>query len=143
MRVKKLFLLLTVLTSTFSFTSFIQADGDHGNHSADVSNAITNFQGSDQQPNGNPHSDMEHGDSHEDPSTTRSDDHSTHDRSEQQGHSDSGHDGVGHGDGSVIEKTSPNYKVLGTFGLINMSFLGLGLIMKLRRRKGSPYEAIK
>jgi len=125
MRVKKLFLLLTVLTSTFAFTSFVQADGDHSNHS-DISNAIINFQGNDQQSSESPHSNMNHGDSHE-----------------QQGHSDSGHGGEGHSDSGVNEETPPNYKVLGTFGLINMSFLGLGLMMKLRKRKESTYEAIK
>lgn len=130
MQFKKYFLLLTVLTSTFAFTSFVQADGDHSNHSADVSNAISNFRGN-EQPSGNPHSNMNHGDSHEDQANIHNDDHST-----------SGHGGEGHSD-SVIEETPPNSKVLGTFGLINMSFLGLGLMLKLRKRKESLYEAIK
>lgn len=147
MRVKKFFLLLTVLTSTFAFTSFVQADGDHSHHSADVSNAITNFQGDEQQTGENSYSNMNHGDSHGemdmDMDNMQSDDHSTSVHNEQQGHSDSGHGGADHGDGGVIEETPPNYKVLGGFGLINMSFLSLGLIMKLRKRKESRYEAIK
>ena len=136
MHVKKFFLLLTVLISTFAFTSYVQADGDHSNHSADVSNAITNFQGTEQVPSGDPHSEMNHGDSHEDPANIHNDDHSTSDHNEQQGHSDSGHGGDSHGDSVVSEETPPNYRVLGTFGLINMSFLGFGLIMKLRKKKG-------
>ncbi|MEC1743337.1 hypothetical protein [Schinkia azotoformans] len=142
MHVKKFFLLLTVLTSTFAFTSFVQADGDHSNHS-DISNAITNFQGNEQQPSGKPHSNMNHGESHEEQANIQGDDHSTSVQDEQQGHSDSGHGGDDHSDSSVIEETPPNYKVLGTFGLINMSFLGLGVILKLRRRKESTYETIK
>lgn len=142
MQVKKLFLLLTVLTSTFAFTSFVQADGDHSNHS-DISNAITNFQGNEQHSSKNPHSKMNHGDSHENKTNIHSDDHSTSIQNEQQSHSDSEHSGNGHSDSVVIEETPPNYKVLGTFGLINMSFLGLGLVMKLRKRKESLYEAIK
>lgn len=145
MRVKKFFLLLTVLTSTFTFTSFVQADGDHSHHSADVSNAITNFQGNERPPVENSHSNMNHGDSHGemDMGNMQSDDHSTSVHNEQQGHTDSGHGGAAHGDGGVIEETPPNSKVLGAFGLINMSFLSLGLIMKLRKRKESTYEAIK
>ena len=142
MRVKKFFLLLTVFTSTFSFASFVWADGGHSNHS-EISNAITNLQGTEQQPSGDPHSNINHGDSHEDPTNNHNDDHSTDDHNEKQGHSDLGHGEDGYSDNDVIEETPPNYKVLGAFGLINMSFLGLGLIKKLRRRKGSPYEAIK
>lgn len=121
MHVKKLIIILTFLTSTFAFISFVQADGDHSNHS-DISNAITNFQGNVQP-------------------SSHSGDHSTPARSGQQSsHSDAAHGDEGHGDENLIEETPPNYKVLGTFGLINFSFLSLGAILKIRKRKEKLYD---
>ncbi len=141
MYVKKLFLLLTVLTSTFAFTSFVQADGDH---SSNISDAVTNFQGKKQQPSSSedPHSEMNHGDDHGDPaSSEHNSEHSAVVQSEHQQseHSDSGHSENGHSNQSVIQESPPNYKVLGTFGLINMGFLSLGVILKIRKRKEAPY----
>lgn len=141
MHVKKLIFLLTFLTSTFAYTSFVQADGDHSNHS-DISNAITNFQGNGQQQStgGNSHSEMNHDDNHEEQTNNHSDDHSTSAQSEQHlGHTDSGHGVEGHGSESVIEETPPNFKVLGTFGFINLGFLSLGIILRIRKRKEIPY----
>lgn len=137
MHVKKFFILFTFLTSTFAYTSSVLADGDHSNHS-DVSNAITNFQGNGQQSSDeDSHSAMDHSENDEEQANMHNDDHSTVPESES-GHSDSGH-GEGHGDESVIEETLPNYKVLGTFGAINFGFLSLGVILKIRKRKESPY----
>lgn len=66
MHVKTLIVLLTFFISAFAYSSFVQADEDHGNH-ADVSNAITNFQGNGQQsPDENVHSG--HGEGHGDES---------------------------------------------------------------------------
>lgn len=138
MHVKRLFLLLSLLTSTFAITSFVEADGNHSNHSPDISEAIRNFQ-----ENEEPYSHSHYTDGHEDTANAHSDDHSTTIHDKKQDHSDSGHGGGGHEDDDGIEKTPPNYKVLGTFGFINMSFLGIGLVMKFRKRKGSPNEAIK
>lgn len=133
MLAKKFIILLAFFSLPFAFTSFVQADGDHSNHS-DISNAITNFQGNGQHPSidDSPHSEMNHGESHEDQADIHSEGHSVDVDSEPQ-HS-------GHGEESIIDETPPNYIVLSTFGLINAGFLGLGIFLKIRKRKETIYE---
>lgn len=124
---KKLLFLATFLTLSLVFAFNVQADGDHSSHS-NVSDAISNFRGNDQQMPSDEHlhSEMNHDDGH----TTM----------ESSGHSGLNHEGEGHSDTSAIEETPPNYKVLGTFGLINFGFLSLGALLKIRKRKEQIYE---
>jgi hypothetical protein len=70
------------------------------------------------------HSDQEEG-THEEEGHGTSDDHSDQ---EEGGHESEGHHGP------VVE-TPPNYKVLGTYGAVNLSFILIGVWNKWFRRK--------
>ncbi|WP_223592138.1 hypothetical protein [Neobacillus bataviensis] len=61
---------------------------------------------------------MDHGSGHEDMDTNNESDHES-----------------GHSHGPVIE-TPPNYKVLGTYGAVNLAFIAVGIWNKWFRRKG-------
>jgi hypothetical protein len=58
-------------------------------------------------------------------------DHGTSDN--HSGHEEGGHESEGH-HGPVVE-TPPNYKVLGTYGAVNLSFILIGVWNKWFRRK--------
>lgn len=161
MHTRKLIFLLPFLLSTFAFTSFVQAHGDDGNYS-DMSKAITNFQDNNQSSHTSSHAGMDHSSmNHEmmDGSTMSGStmDHSEMDQSSMNhemmddstmndatmDHSTMDHGTMnhsGHDAAMEIENTPPNYKVLGTFAGINFGFLGLGAILKLRKRKEYLYE---
>jgi hypothetical protein len=89
------------------------------------------------------HSDQEEG-THEEKGHGTSDDHSDQEEGthEEEGHGTSddhsdqeegGHESEGH-HGPVVE-TPPNYKVLGTYGAVNLSFILIGVWNKWFRRK--------
>jgi DNA mismatch repair ATPase MutL len=89
------------------------------------------------------HSDQEKG-THEEKGHGSSDDHSDQEKGihEEEGHGTSddnsnqdegGHESEGH-HGPVVE-TPPNYKVLGTYGAVNLSFILIGVWNKWFRRK--------
>lgn len=85
--------------------------------------------------NSDPHGGMNHGDVHESTSTHRGAHAETNVSSDTE---------TGHGEQAqteaTLEEVSPNYIVLGTFGTINLAFLGLGFFWKTRKRKEQSHE---
>lgn len=116
---KRIFLVLFALGFIFSFDLKALADEGHS-HDQSVKNAAEKFK------NGST-----------DASQTSSDDHAT---MEGMDHESGGNDqatheeGGGHSHGEVVE-TPPNYKVLGTYGAVNLSFVMIGIWNKWFRRK--------
>ncbi|PLR75573.1 hypothetical protein CU633_20245 [Bacillus sp. V3-13] len=104
----------SITEDTEVFRNGVQApQGEHPEHSN---------QNLHEQHNGNADHEAEHTDPADDSGETVHSEEGTH----------------GHADETVIE-TPPNYKVLGTFGAINFSFLIAGLWNKRLRKKVQPH----
>jgi hypothetical protein len=113
---------------------------DHGhsnqpdtNHESTSSSSHTEDEGTHEEKghgSSDDHSDQEKG-THEEKGHGTSDDHS--DQEEGTHEEEGGHESEGH-HGPVVE-TPPNYKVLGTYGAVNLSFILIGVWNKWFRRK--------
>ncbi|WP_142382821.1 hypothetical protein [Bacillus canaveralius] len=104
----------SIIEDTEAFRNGNQGlDGEHSGHSN---------QNVHEQHNGKADHEAEHTDPVDDSGETVHSEEGTH----------------GHADETVIE-TPPNYKVLGTFGAINFSFLIAGLWNKRLRKKVQPH----
>ncbi|MGG1676454.1 hypothetical protein ACIFOT_11990 [Neobacillus sp. NRS-1170] len=142
---KKVFLILFSCAFIFSFDSRAFADEGHS-HDQNIKMAEENFKNGNtgsQQKASEDHADMNHGNG----SNMEGMDHSGGTDMEGMNHdSGGGHEDMdmnkeskhesGHSHGPVVE-TPPNYKVLGTYGAVNLAFIAIGIWNKwLRRRKG-------
>lgn len=129
---EKRFIALFVLAFIFSFNLSVMADEGHGDS---VKQATEKFkEGTNEQ------------EGHSEETATHSDAGKAHDEEEdvhgekEGAHEDGAeaHEGGARGDdhhGPVVE-TPPNYKVLGTYGAVNLSFILIGVWNKWFRRKG-------
>jgi hypothetical protein len=148
-RLKKVFLSLFVLAFMFTFNVTALADEGHS-HDSNIKEVTEKFKkktSTNHQEEMDAHSDShQEGENHVEESTSISghteteghDDggsHGTHSNTEDQttNQSEAGHESEGH-HGPVVE-TPPNYKVLGTYGAINLSFIMIGVWNKWFRRK--------
>lgn len=103
-------------------SSITSADEGHS-HSNDLSDDIELFKGG-----------VESEDSHDEHNMSP-EEHKNMTETESSGHDESSAEG-GHGHGNkVYVETPPNYTVLSVFGVINFSFLVIGLWNKKIRRK--------
>lgn len=152
---KKLFLSLFVLAFILAFNVTALADEGHS-HDSNIKQATEKFKkgtSTNQQVETDSHSNSHpEGENHDEESSTSTSGHSetdghedgvnqeegTHSNTEEehstdQSKSDAGHESEGH-HGPVVE-TPPNYKVLGTYGAVNLSFILIGVWNKWFRRK--------
>jgi hypothetical protein len=121
-RLKRVFISLFVLAFIFAFNITASADGEHTDHNS-IKESINKFKGGTGEES-QEHSN--HGDSHQNKGGEHSDG----------GHSEGGlgEESGGH-HGPVVE-TPPNYKILGTYGAVNLSFILIGIWNKWFRRRG-------
>ena len=117
-KLKKLYLLIFTLVFIFSFDVRALADEGHS-HTPNLKQATENLKNS---------------------GTKSQDASSEGDDMEGMNH-DSGTDmegsgGETHDHHAVVVEVPPNYKVLGTFGAVNLSFILIGVWYKWVRRKG-------
>jgi hypothetical protein len=157
-------LLLSLFALAFIFNLNITAIADEGHsHDSNIKQAaekFTNGSNTNQEDEGENHGHSNHSDTnldssssssdtedegiHEEEGHGTSDDHSDQEEGihEEEGHGTSGdlsdqeeggHESEGH-HGPVVE-TPPNYKVLGTYGAVNLSFILIGVWNKWFRRK--------
>lgn len=119
---KKLLLPLFVIVFIFSFEIKAFADEGHSHDSnmemdMDMDQMVDHFKSGDQS-------------EHKENSDTHGDIHSSE--------SSHGNHGEENGDHHVtVKETPPNYKVLGTYGIVNLSFILIGIWNKWIRRKGN------
>lgn len=117
---KKLLLPLFVIVFIFSFDITAFADEGHSHDSnmeMDMDQMVDHFKSGDQSEH-KENSDI-HGDTHSSESSY-------------------GNHGEENGDHNVtVKETPPNYKVLGTYGVVNLSFILIGIWNKWIRRKGN------
>ncbi|WP_423799601.1 hypothetical protein [Neobacillus sp. SAB-20_R2A] len=146
---KKIFLILFALGFIFSFDLKALADEGHS-HDQSVKNAAEKFkngstdasqtssddhatmEGMDHDSGSGDHATMEgmdHGSGSDDHANMDGMDHESGSNG-QATHEENG----GHSHGAVVE-TPPNYKVLGTYGAVNLSFVMIGIWNKWFRRK--------
>jgi hypothetical protein len=138
-------LLLSLFALAFIFNLNITAIADEGHsHDSNIKQAaekFTNGSNTNQEDEGENHGHSNHSDTNLDSSSSSSDteEEGIH---EEEGHGTSGdlsdkeeggHESEGH-HGPVVE-TPPNYKVLGTYGAVNLSFILIGVWNKWFRRK--------
>jgi hypothetical protein len=153
---KRIFLLLFVLVFIFTFNVTALADGEHTDHNS-IKESIGKFK-SETDKEQQEHRD--HNDSHEDvgkepvgghtddghSKEVNSEDHQPEGNHSEDDHLEGSHsednsegdqeEGSGGHHGPVVE-TPPNYKILGTYGAVNLSFILIGIWNKWFRRKGN------
>lgn len=139
---KKVILALFAIAFIFSFD--VSAFADEG-HSHDQNNKMNQEDTNHEDMN---HKDMDHEDmNHEDmnhddldqqdmnhESESHSDAEGTHSSGDSEGGHEAEAEGGGHGHGPVVE-TPPNYKILGTYGAVNLAFILIGIWNKWFRRR--------
>lgn len=143
---KKLFLSFFVIAFIFTFNVTALADEGHSDVSQ-LKQATDNFRkgtNTEQQEHSDGETHLESGDDHGEGSSTsghteteahsdgtdQDENHSDTEGDHSSGETDGGHHGP------VVE-TPPNYKVLGSFGAVNLSFILIGIWNKWFRRKGN------
>lgn len=130
---KKGFISLFVLAFIFSFNLSVLADEGHDDN---IKKATENFK------NGTNGDHSEEVDAHEKEANAHSEEGDGHseaadahsDAEEEEGHGDEAKAGDHHG---PLVETPPNYKVLGSYGAVNLSFILIGVWNKWFRRKGN------
>jgi hypothetical protein len=140
-KLKKSFISLFVLAFIFSFNLSVYADKGHDDSkpkSSEVIETETETETEDHSKEAEEH--LKESDKHSKEAETHSNDanshsdgkeaHSSEDKEKE--HEDEADDGH---HGPVVE-TPPNYKVLGTYGAVNLSFILIGVWTKWFRRKG-------
>ncbi|RDU37649.1 hypothetical protein DRW41_07345 [Neobacillus piezotolerans] len=116
---KKWLSLLAGVALIVSFGINVSADGGHSHNDQGVLDAAQKFRNSGKEM---PHAGHE----------------SENKEATGHSHEGGGAEGGGHSHGPVTE-TPPNMKVLGTFGVINLLFILIGIWNKLSRRKGDEH----
>jgi hypothetical protein len=139
-KLKKLYLLIFTLVFIFSFDVRALADEGHS-HTPNLKQATENLKnsGSKSQDASSEGDDME-GMNHDSGTDMEGMNHDSGTDMEGMNH-DSGTDmegsgGETHDHHAVVVEVPPNYKVLGTFGAVNLSFILIGVWNKWVRRKG-------
>ncbi|MBT2738237.1 hypothetical protein [Bacillus sp. ISL-7] len=137
---KKLYLLIFTLVFIFSFDVRALADKGHS-HSPNIKQATENLKnsGTKSQDASSEGDDME-GMDHDSGTDMEGMNHDSGTDMEGMNH-DSGTDmegsgGEAHDHHAAVVEVPPNYKVLGTFGAVNLSFILIGVWNKWFRRKG-------
>ncbi|MCH6267816.1 hypothetical protein [Neobacillus citreus] len=143
---KKLFLSIFALAFIFAFDIRALANEGHS-HDQSIKQAAEKFKNGSSADSSSGHSEMEN---HDDGASKGKENSHTeagmHDDMDMEGiqsdmnmegsHTESGHEeGSGDHHGPVVE-IPPNYKVLGTYGAVNLSFIFIGIWNKWFRRKG-------
>ncbi|MFP5112655.1 hypothetical protein ACSU64_09775 [Bacillaceae bacterium C204] len=125
---KKVSLCLFTLAFIFSFNVRALADGDH---SKNIKQATENFKNG----SSNDQAEDNAGMDHDNGSDMEGMDHDS--GSDMEG-MDMGDDssGAAHDHHAAVVETPPNYKVLGTYGAVNLVFILIGVWNKWFRRKG-------
>lgn len=138
-------LLLSLFALAFIFTFNITAFADEGHsHESNIKQAAEKFKNgsnTNQENESGDHGHSNQTDANHDStsSSSHTEDERTHEEEghgtsdDQSGQVEGGHESEGH-HGPVVE-TPPNYKVLGTFGAVNLSFILMGVWNKWFRRK--------
>ncbi|MGG0717142.1 hypothetical protein ABE096_06030 [Robertmurraya massiliosenegalensis] len=128
---KKLFLFIFSLGFIFAFNITVLADEGHSHDSSDdaqqeveVNEEKTNTTINSEE--GEVHDDTEGAEGHE--AHLDSGDHSSEG-------TEGGHEEESEGHHGPVVETPPNYKVLGTYGAVNLSFILIGVWNKWFRRK--------
>jgi len=135
-KLKKLYLLIFTLVFIFSFDVRALADEGHS-HSPNIKQATENLKnsGTKSQDASSEGDDME-GMNHDSGTDMEGMNHDSGTDMEGMNH-DSGTDMEGSGgEAHDHHAVPPNYKVLGTFGAVNLSFILIGVWNKWFRRKG-------
>jgi hypothetical protein len=125
---KRVFLSLFTLAFIFSFNVRALADGDH---STTIKHAAEKFKNGSSNQQTEDNASMDHGSG----SDMEGMDHGS--GSDMEGmdmEGDSG--GEAHDHHAAVVETPPNYKVLGTYGAVNLLFILIGIWNKWFRRKG-------
>lgn len=125
---KKGFISFFVVAFIFSFNLSVSADEGHDENVKQVTETFTN--GSEHSEEAGTHS--EAADAHDEEEDSHDKEAGTHSE-EEEAHGDAE---AGDHHGPVVE-TPPNYKVLGSYGAVNLSFIILGVWNKWFRRKGN------
>ena len=128
-KLKKLYLLIFTLVFIFSFDVRALADEGHS-HTPNLKQATENLKnsGSKSQDASSEGDDME-GMNHDSGTDMEGMNHDS-------GTDMEGSGGETHDHHAVVVEVPPNYKVLGTFGAVNLSFILIGVWNKWVRRKG-------
>jgi hypothetical protein len=104
-------------------TSNSEEENEHQGHSNHIENNLDSSASSS-------HTDSQHNEgTHAEGSHGTTDNHSNPE--------ESGHEGESGGHHGVVVETPPNYKVLGTYGVVNLSFILFGVWNKWFRREGN------
>jgi hypothetical protein len=121
-RLKRVFLTLFVLAFIFTFHVTASSDEGHNDHNS-IKESVQKFKGR----TGDEHAE------HSDHSNSRQ---NSSEENSDGGHSEQGHEEDSGGHHGPVVETPPNYKILGTFGAVNLSFIFIGVWNKWFRRRG-------
>jgi hypothetical protein len=153
---KKFCITFFALAFVFSFNLSALADEGHSNDS-NIKQATENFKNgtsTNQVEESNDHGHTDQTDANHDntSSTTKTENPSSEATHEEEGHGTadnhseqdentheegSGHEEESEGHHGPVVETPPNYKILGTYGAVNLSFIMIGVWNKWFRRKGN------
>ena len=126
-KLKKAFLFLLSLAFIFSFDVRALADGDH---SKNIKQATENFKNG----SSNDQTEME-GMNHDSSTEMEGMDHDS--GTDMEGMDmEEGSGGAAHDHHAAVVEVPPNYKVLGTYGAVNLLFILIGVWNKWFKRKG-------
>jgi hypothetical protein len=131
---RKLFLFLFALAFIFTLnitTAFADEGHSHNSNFKKAAEKFKNGSNTNQEDEGGDHSGHSNQTDDTSSSSHTKEGHGTAD--DHSGQDDGGHESEGH-HGPVVE-TPPNYKVLGTYGAVNLSFILIGVWNKWFRRK--------